>query len=83
MRVTIRLFARLRDIAGTAEMFREIAPGATIGAVWHELAGEFPALADSMDVWSVPRIVVNGVPQWDGAVPERVFLDRVLAPVFE
>ena len=29
---------------------------------------EFPALADSMDVWAVPRIVVNGVPQWDGAV---------------
>ena len=43
---------------------------------------EFPALADSMDVWSVPRIVVNGVPQWDGAVPERIFLDRVLAPGF-
>ena len=46
-------------------------------------ATEFPALADSMDVWAVPRIVVNGVPQWDGAVPERVFLDRVLAPAFE
>jgi hypothetical protein len=45
-------------------------------------ASEFPALADSMDVWSVPRIVVNGVPQWDGAVPERVFLDRLLAPAF-
>ena len=46
-------------------------------------ATEFPALADSMDVWSVPRIVVNGVPQWDGSVPERVFLDRILAPAFE
>ena len=46
-------------------------------------ATEFPTLADEMDVWSVPRIVVNGVPQWDGAVAERVFLDRVLAPVFE
>ena len=44
---------------------------------------EFPALADSMDVWAVPRIVVNGVPQWDGAVPEQVFLDRLLAPAFE
>jgi hypothetical protein len=44
---------------------------------------EFPALADSMDVWAVPRIVVNGVPQWDGAVPERVFLERLLAPSFE
>ena len=46
-------------------------------------ATEFPALADAMDVWAVPRIVVNGVPQWDGAVPERVFLDRILAPAFE
>ena len=46
-------------------------------------ATEFPALADAMDVWAVPRIIVNGVPQWDGAVPERVFLDRVLAPAFE
>ena len=45
-------------------------------------ASEFPALADSMEVWSVPRIVVNGVPQWDGAVPERIFLDRILAPGF-
>jgi thioredoxin family protein len=44
---------------------------------------EFPALADAMEVYAVPRIVVNGVPQWDGAVPERVFLDRVLAPAFE
>ena len=46
-------------------------------------ATEFPSLADSMDVWSVPRIVVNGVPRWDGAVPERVFLDRLLAPAYE
>jgi thioredoxin family protein len=44
---------------------------------------EFPALADEMGVYAVPRIVVNGVPQWDGSVPERVFLDRVLAPAFE
>ena len=46
-------------------------------------ATEFPALADRMEVYAVPRIVVNGVPQWDGAVPERVFLDRLLAPAFE
>ena len=44
---------------------------------------EFPALADEMEVHAVPRIVVNGVPQWDGAVPERVVLDRVLTPAFE
>ena len=46
-------------------------------------ATEFPTLADAMDVWAVPRIVVNGVPQWDGAVPERMFIERVLAPTFE
>jgi Thioredoxin domain len=42
-------------------------------------ATEFPQLADEMEVWAVPRIVVNGVPQWDGAVPEKIFVDRVLA----
>jgi hypothetical protein len=46
-------------------------------------ATEFPALADEMEVYAVPRIVVNGVPQWDGSVPERVFVDRLLAPAFE
>ena len=45
-------------------------------------ATEFPQLADEMDVWAVPRIVVNGLPQWDGSVPERVFLDRILTPSF-
>ena len=45
MRVTVRLFARLRDIAGSSELTRDLAPGATIGAVWRELAGEFPELA--------------------------------------
>ena len=45
MRVTVRLFARLRDIAGAAEMPREIPPGSTIRTVWAQLAGEFPDMA--------------------------------------
>ena len=45
MRVTVRLFARLRDIAGAAELARDLAPGATIGDLSRELAGEFPELA--------------------------------------
>ena len=45
MRVTVRLFARLRDITGASELARDVAPGATIGAVWRGLAGEFPDLA--------------------------------------
>ena len=44
MRVTVRLFARLRDIAGAAELARELAPGATIGDLWRALADEFPEL---------------------------------------
>ena len=45
MRVTIRLFARLRDIAGAAELKRDVAAGATIASVWRQLTGEFPELA--------------------------------------
>jgi molybdopterin converting factor subunit 1 len=45
MRVTVRLFARLRDIAGASEVARDIAPGATIGAVWAGLARDFPDFA--------------------------------------
>jgi molybdopterin converting factor subunit 1 len=45
MRITIRLFARLRDIAGAAELSREIAAGATASDVWRTLVGEFPELA--------------------------------------
>jgi molybdopterin converting factor subunit 1 len=45
VRVTVRLFARLRDIAGAAELSRDVASGATIGDLWRQLAGEFPELA--------------------------------------
>lgn len=45
MRVTVRLFARLRDIAGTAELARDISAGATIGSVWRQMVREFPDLA--------------------------------------
>ena len=45
MRVTVRLFARLRDIAGASELSRDTAPGATIGEIWRDLAREFPELA--------------------------------------
>ena len=42
MRVTVRLFARLRDIAGASEMQREVPPGATVSTIWRQLVGEFP-----------------------------------------
>ena len=46
MRVTVRLFARLRDIAGTAELPCDLAVGATIGDLWRQLAAEFPDLSE-------------------------------------
>jgi molybdopterin converting factor subunit 1 len=42
MRVIVRLFARLRDIAGTSEMVREMPVGATAADVWRLLVREFP-----------------------------------------
>ena len=45
MRVTIRLFARLRDLAGAGELAREVPPGATVAAVWLALVAEHPGLA--------------------------------------
>jgi molybdopterin converting factor subunit 1 len=45
MRVTVRLFARLREIAGTETLVRELPPGATAGSLWDDLARELPELS--------------------------------------
>lgn len=42
--MTVRLFARLRDIAGTSELTRDVPPGATVRALWNDLARDFPEL---------------------------------------
>jgi sulfur-carrier protein len=69
VRVTVRLFARLRDIAGAAELTRDVAPGATIGSVWRQLAGDFPELepyersissAVNLDYARMDRLVADG-----------------------
>ena len=45
MRVTVKLFARLRDLAGTADRETEMPAGATIGDVWEDTVREYAALA--------------------------------------
>ncbi len=45
MRITIRLFARLREIAGASELSRDLPDGSTARHAWDHLAGEFPAIA--------------------------------------
>jgi molybdopterin converting factor subunit 1 len=42
--VTIRLFARLRELAGASELRREVPDGSTAQDVWNALAAEFPPL---------------------------------------
>ena len=44
MHVTIRLFARLREMAGAGELAREVAEGATASDAWSLLVREFPAM---------------------------------------
>jgi molybdopterin converting factor subunit 1 len=44
MRVTVRLFARLRDLAGSGELVREVANPATVESVWRSLVAEVPEL---------------------------------------
>jgi molybdopterin converting factor subunit 1 len=44
MRVTVRLFARLRDLAGSGELVRDVANPATVASVWRSLVDEMPEL---------------------------------------
>jgi molybdopterin converting factor subunit 1 len=44
MRVTVRLFARLRDLAGSGELVRDVANPATVETVWQSLVDEMPDL---------------------------------------
>ena len=46
MRVTVRLFARLRDLAGTGELIREVPSSSTAQAVWDDLVLEWPGLRE-------------------------------------
>jgi len=46
MTVRIRLFARLRDIAGKGELQQQVPQGATVRTIWDSLTGEFPDLKD-------------------------------------
>ncbi len=45
MRVTVRLFARLRDLAGAADLNCEVPAGARVADVWRWLAEHYPAVA--------------------------------------
>ena len=53
MRVTVRLFARLRDLAGAGELVREVPDPATVQTVWRSLTSELPSLVQYEGTMSV------------------------------
>ena len=53
MRVTIRLFARLKDLAGTGELVRDLPAPATVETVWTSLVRDIPSLREYERTMSV------------------------------
>ena len=45
MRVTVQLFARLRELAGRSDVECDVPAGATIRDVWSAVASRYPTLA--------------------------------------
>jgi molybdopterin synthase sulfur carrier subunit len=45
MHVTVKLFARLHELAGASELGRELPPGATAGDAWKAVVADHPAMA--------------------------------------
>jgi molybdopterin converting factor subunit 1 len=45
MRVTVRLFARLRELAGSGELTRDVDAPATVAVVWLGLVRDYPEFA--------------------------------------
>jgi molybdopterin converting factor subunit 1 len=53
VRVTVRLFARLRDLAGSGELVRDVPGPATVRTVWQSLVSDMPALQEYEPIMSV------------------------------
>ena len=46
MRIEVRFFSRLRDLAGAAEMAMDVTPGLTVGGLLEILYRRYPALRE-------------------------------------
>jgi molybdopterin converting factor subunit 1 len=47
MKITVRLYARLREIAGTDELSCDVPAGAAVDDLWRELVAKYPAMASN------------------------------------
>ena len=65
-RLTIKLFATLRERAGTSELTRDFSDDATVAQIWSRLKSEFPALDGHRDA---VRFAVNQEYVEDGYRP--------------
>jgi molybdopterin converting factor subunit 1 len=68
LRVTVRLFARLRDAAGDERLAIELSPGATVAAAVEAVVAGRPALAP---LRAVIQVAVNAT----HARPDRVLAE--------
>ena len=46
MHITVRLFARLRELAGASEVRRTLPDGSNVRGAWDSLVDEFPGFDD-------------------------------------
>ncbi len=69
MRVTVRLFARLREIAGAEALTRDVPEGSSAANLWAALAAEWPAMrafdttvscAVNAEYARMPRVLAEG-----------------------
>ena len=65
MKVKVKLFANLRERAGTAEVTKEIQEGSTVADLWAALQQDYPKLA-------VPGIRLLYAVNQDYVRPDRV-----------
>jgi molybdopterin converting factor subunit 1 len=68
MKVKVKLFAILRERAGTAEVIKEIKEGSTVADLWAALQQDYPKLA-------VPGVRLLYAVNQDYAKPDCVLKD--------
>ena len=65
MRINIRLFARLRELASAGEVALDVSPGLTLGGLTAVLRQRFPRLRDALGSVAV---AVNGETAQPGVI---------------